>query len=211
VNNIGGYSTSTETNPIADIGVLADALAVNRTLAKLVLRANTVSEYAAARLAQGLANNHTISYLSLDWNPLGSTGLSALLNALLEKKRLQVLHVCSCKLTLNSSLPLATAIRTWPALEELALSDNYLGVNGMAAIASAVTSCLNFRTLKYGPNWFHTSLLRWRVTSRSLHLPVTQARALPLLGEYADQNHDAEAAGSTAELLSKHTTPGPRR
>lgn len=63
VNNIGGYSTSMETNPLADIGVLADALAVNTSLKRLMLRANTISEYAAERLAAGLINNSSISHL----------------------------------------------------------------------------------------------------------------------------------------------------
>lgn len=89
-----------------------------------------------------------LCFPSLDWNPLGSAGLALLLTALIGKDSLQVLQLCSCRLTVHSATPLAVAIRTWPSLEELSISDNYLGVHGMDTIADAVADCQKFKTLK---------------------------------------------------------------
>ncbi|XP_038620252.1 ribonuclease inhibitor [Tachyglossus aculeatus] len=118
-------------------------------LRKLSLQNCCFTEAACAELPAVL-RSPALSDLQLSDNPLGDAGLDLLCQGLLDPKcGLRTLQLEYCELSPASCESLAAVLRTGPALEELTVSNNELGEDGVRALCRGLLDprC-NLHTLK---------------------------------------------------------------
>lgn len=110
------------------LGALGASLGRSGSVTDLSLRRNSLNEYAARALGEGLADSDgSLRRVDLSYNRLGDSGIAALAPALHRAPKLAVLNLAHCWLYAGAAHVLAGALHDSLELHELELSDNFLG------------------------------------------------------------------------------------
>lgn len=109
------------------LAALAAMLAQNRTLTSLTLQQQTLTETAATLLAQALSSNPKLQELNLASNNLGDKVFAEIFPLLISNTRLQSLDLANNRLTSKSEPVLVAHLTTNQSLLMLNLSFNLLG------------------------------------------------------------------------------------
>ncbi|NXW82393.1 NLRC3 protein, partial [Alopecoenas beccarii] len=117
---------------------LARSLMVNRSLAVLDLRSNSIGPTGAKALADALKKNQVLLSLNLQHNVIKEDGATFLAEALLTNHRLTTLHLRKNAIGAHGARRIAEALKQNCSLKELTLSSNSVGDNGSVALAEAL-------------------------------------------------------------------------
>ncbi|CAO3568867.1 unnamed protein product [Mortierella alpina] len=130
-----------------ELGLLADMLKTNSTLATLNLDSNTVGDDGAKVLAEALKTNSTLTTLNLPYNSIGDDGAKALAEALETNKTLTILNLESNAIAYDGINALAEMLKTNKTLNALDLHWNSVGSNGAQALSEALMKNKTLTTL----------------------------------------------------------------
>jgi Ran GTPase-activating protein (RanGAP) involved in mRNA processing and transport len=162
----------------AGAGLLADAIAANRTLTSLHLGSNGVGSAGAALVAAALGTNRTLAKLVLAKNGIGARGAQAVASALGTNRTLTSLDLTDNGAgDLGASAMAVALCAGGVALRTLTLASNAVGPTGAALLADALKVNTSLTVLQLVSNGVHDTgaaalaeALKLNTTLTSLHL-----------------------------------------
>ncbi|XP_064390931.1 NACHT, LRR and PYD domains-containing protein 3-like [Halichondria panicea] len=162
-NTSNGFTLSLENCCIGDQGCkfLARGLSKCPFEISLNLHYNDIHEDGIHHIAEVIKNTSSIS---LSYNAIGNSGLSALCEALSTNKSLKYLNLSNCSLSLNNHGALPRLLSTNTTLKDLYLSHNIIGNTELRYICEALST--------------NTSLKRLHLTNCSLTISEDNGAAL---------------------------------
>lgn len=140
-NNYGGYREEPY-NPlnITKLGSLKDALLQNTTVTKLILKGTekipVLDPENVEIIAAILKANHTIEYLELEGNKIGTEGISVLAKAIQKNQSLKYLGLAGNTLDDTAIDILADALLNTTSIKHVDVSNNKLSDAGGFSLAS---------------------------------------------------------------------------
>jgi Ran GTPase-activating protein (RanGAP) involved in mRNA processing and transport len=144
INSLSGLSqyinisNNTLPGPIS-VAALGAHIATNNSLTFLDMRSSFPEMDGCAEiLAQGLAENRSLTHLDIAGNKIGDDGLACIASAISTDMPLHTLGLGWNTLTEKSSAALDELIRKLPVLNTLAIQHNGLGDAGIAAIGASL-------------------------------------------------------------------------
>jgi len=118
--------------------VLAQAVRLNRSLKKLVLWGNHITDTAMTVLLRELDKCATLQYLDLSWNPLGLDSVRELAALLVDNATLETLILYGVSVKPAGARMLSEALKRNSTLRSLVLFSNELGDMGAAHLAEGL-------------------------------------------------------------------------
>eukprot|EP00948_MAST-09A_sp_MAST-9A-sp1_P001677 g1677.t1 len=131
-----GYKDSVKDNEGAE--AIAYALKINKTLERLSLSKNDITDEGAEAMADALKVNETLDHLNFYSNRIEDQGAVAIADALKVNKTLVSLDLQGNGITDEGAEAIATALKVNKTLKYLHLCENKFGVRGLEAIADAL-------------------------------------------------------------------------
>jgi len=119
---------------VHDAHSLAHLFAKTRTLTKVILSENLLSDETVGLLVEGLIRNHTVTSLDLSHNKIGDVGAKKLCSLLESHGVLTDLHLGDNFVRVEGARAIATALSTNSVLLSLSLRLNPLGDDGGARL-----------------------------------------------------------------------------
>lgn len=135
---------------LTDAMYLAKMVAKTRTLNRLVLSENLLTDESVHVLMSGLGKNDTITYLDLSHNKIGDTGVRRLCQLLDAQSVLTSLNLEDNAIRAEGAAALGQAISHNTVLQELNLRLNNLGDEGGAALLAGVRESTSLTALDVG-------------------------------------------------------------
>ena len=141
-------------NQISDEGAtaLAHAMKGNTTLRLLSLDHNKISDEGVTALAQALKGNATLQTLWLGWNQISDEGATALAHAMKGNTTLQELYLHNNQISDEGATALAHAMKGNTTLQRLSLGNNQISDEGATALAHAMKGNTMLQRLSLGNN-----------------------------------------------------------
>ena len=143
-----------DNNQISDEGAtaLAQAMKGNTTMQELYLGHNQISDEGATALAQALKGNTTLQQLYLGSNQISDEGATALANAMKGNTTLQQLSLYNNQISDEGATALANAMKGNTTLQQLSLRNNQISDEGATALANAMKGNTTLQRLYLGNN-----------------------------------------------------------
>ena len=132
VLDIGNNSLSS--NSVASLSSLLQ-LSVCQ-LRRLDINGCGIGGEGAVHLGTGLTNNHSLTTLKMEDNPIGDIGAAALGDMISDNTVLETLYMDKCEITSQGFVQLAAGLISNTSLKTLWLDHNHCGMNGAKAIGN---------------------------------------------------------------------------
>ena len=135
-------------NEIGDNGIanIATALQTNTTMRTLNISNCSISDEGAESLARALAVNRSLQELDISSNKIGNNGMANIATALQTNTTMTTLNISDCSIS-NVGAESGRALAVNRSLQELDISSNEIGDNGIAHIATALQTNTTMRKL----------------------------------------------------------------
>ena len=105
----------------------------------------------AVHLGTGLTNNHSLTALNIQYNPIGDIGAAALGVMIRDNTVLETLSMFNCEITSQGFVQLAAGLISNTSLKDLWLDHNHCGMNGAKAIGNMLEENKTLQELRlYG-------------------------------------------------------------
>ena len=105
-------------------------------LRKLYISRCGIGGEGAVHLGTGLTNNHSLTTLEMEYNPIGDIGAAALGDIIRDNTVLETLHMDNCEITSQGFVQLAAGLISNTSLKTLRLDGNHCGMEGAKAIGN---------------------------------------------------------------------------
>ena len=132
VLDIGNNSLSS--NSVASLSSLLQQSVCQ--LRRLDINGCGIGGEGAVHLGTGLTNNHSLTTLKMEDNPIGDIGAAALGDMISDNTVLETLYMDKCEITSQGFVQLAAGLISNTSLKTLLLDENHCEMNGAKAIGN---------------------------------------------------------------------------
>lgn len=164
---------------------MGQMLKLHKGLTRLYLKGTSKTSTAVLELvSQGLAKNHSLHTLVLDFSPLGSEGSRVIGDALKENVGIVSVDVSRNNMTAEGALFFSAALRTNETLTDLNVIGSNMGPAGTAAVCQALSKNKSVKELKMGGDDFgdEGSIAMMEMLKENVALMKLRLFALKLIG-----------------------------
>ena len=182
--------------------MIGEAIKVNKTLQKLDISYNSISDDGAAGISDGLKCNISLQELNMSYNKITNKGAKMIGEAIKVNKTLQKLDISHNSISDDGAAAISDSLKCNISLQELNMSSNKITNEGAKLIAEAIKVNTTLHTLdlwQYDIN--DTLSFNMTVLTAVYHNNTLMKLSLPYV-----RNDDERLVSSEVEKINKERT-----